>query len=215
MTDPRFTRDQLINRLSPLSTKLGITCRNVGDDQAVYVMPFRDDNTTIGNVIHGGAILSLADCAATGAAWSVIAEPERHRGLTIDVSLSFLSAARGADLTATARVVKRGGTICFCDVDITDSDGVPIARAKVTYKLSRKATPAETMGKVFADKSITEQAALLAQLERTGAALYRSFAEQTTDPGARKQLEDSALREEKNADALEQITWPQPQGKNT
>ncbi len=155
MTDLRFTRDQLINRLSPLSSKLGIRCQSVDDDTAVYVMPFRDDNTTVADIVHGGAILSLADCAATGAAWSTVADAERYRGLTVDLSLSFLSAARHTDLTAKARVVRRGGTICFCEVHIEDDSGVAIARASVTYKLSWLSTPAETMGRVFAGKSLT------------------------------------------------------------
>lgn len=209
MAQPRFTRDQLINRLSPLSSKLGITCKSIEDDCGVYVMPFRDDNTTVGDIVHGGAILGLADCAATGAAWSMVEEPERHRGLTIDLSLSFMSAARGQDLTATARVVRRGGTICFCEVDVHDGDRNLVARAQVTYKLTREPTPAEAMGKVFAGKSVTEQAAILAELERTGAALYRAFAEQTNDDTARRQLEESAIREEENAATLDQLSWPQ------
>ena len=52
------------------------------------------------------------------------------------MSLSFLAPARGCDLTADARVVKRGGTICVVDVEVEDDDGTHIARALVTYKLS-------------------------------------------------------------------------------
>ena len=211
MTEPRFTKDQLIDRLSPLSSKLGIRCTSVEDDCAIYEMPFRQDNTTIGDIVHGGAILTLADCAATGAAWSTVDDPARHRGLTVDLSLSFLSAARGTDLTATARIVRRGGTICFCEVDIHAGDE-HVARASVTYKLTREPTPAEAMGKVFAGKDVSEQATILAELERTGAALYRAFAEQTQDSAARQQLEDSAVREEENAETLDTLSWPASKG---
>ena len=60
---------------SEYAKKLGIVCERVQDDRAVYSMAFRTDNVTVADVVHGGAICSLADVAATGAAWSAVTEP--------------------------------------------------------------------------------------------------------------------------------------------
>ncbi len=208
MADPRFARHQLEDQLSPLASKLGISCAGVSPDRAVYEMPFRQDNTTIGTIVHGGAILSLADCAATAAAWSTVEDPNQYRGLTIGLSLSFMSAARGTDLVATAEVTRRGGTVCFCSVTIATKDGALVASAQVTYKLSRILTPAETMTNLFSNKCIEEQAEILAALELGGAALYRSFAEHMDDPADRQKLLDNATRENENAEILGQMRWP-------
>lgn len=122
---------------SPLAGKLGITLTDIGHGTARLHMPFDTTNTTVGDIVHGGAILSLADTAATAAIWSTVEDPQSYRGLTIDLSLSFLSAARGADLTADARILKRGRSICYSEVDVTAPDGELVARATVAYKLSR------------------------------------------------------------------------------
>jgi uncharacterized protein (TIGR00369 family) len=123
--------------VSPYAKSLGISRDRVEADLAVYSMPFRAENVTIGDVVHGGAIASLADVAATAAAWSTVADPLAHRGTTIDLSISYIAAARATDLVAHARVLKRGGSICFVEVDVRGSaDGILIARAKAVYKLS-------------------------------------------------------------------------------
>ncbi len=62
---------------------------------------------------------------------------------------------------------------------------------------------AETLAKLFAGKTVEEQKSLLAQLERAGAAMYRSFAEAETDPVKKEALLAAAAREEENADVLE------------
>ena len=63
--------------------------------------------------------------------------------------------------------------------------------------------PAETLAKLFAGKTVEEQKELLAQLERAGAAMYRSFADTETDPTKKEALLAAAAREEENADLLE------------
>ncbi len=124
--------------LSAYAKKLGIICDLTEDDRAVYSMAFREDNTTIADVVHGGAISSLADIAATAAAWSTVTDVSKYRGITIDLSLSYIAAARGCGIVADARVLKRGSTVCFCDVELISADSSElIAKCKVVYKLSR------------------------------------------------------------------------------
>lgn len=196
--------EHLLGRRSPLAEKLGIELVSAGGGAAHYRLPFTESNTTIADVVHGGAILTLADCAATGAVWSEVEAPQRYRGLTVSLSHAFLSAARGVDLDARAQVIRRGRSLVFCEVDVSSADGEAIATAQVTYKLSVTATPTETMAGLFENRSMEEQMRLLAELEGTGAQIYRSWAEQAGD-GQRRELLDAAEREEANAHSLQQI----------
>ncbi len=61
----------------------------------------------------------------------------------------------------------------------------------------------ETLAGLFEGLSAGEQKALLARLERAGAALYRAFAAQESDPAKREELLAAAEREEENALVLE------------
>ncbi|MCH8949041.1 MAG: hypothetical protein IIB87_01530 [Chloroflexi bacterium] len=62
---------------------------------------------------------------------------------------------------------------------------------------------AETLAGLFAGKTVAEQKSLLAQLERAGAVMYRSFAEAETDPAKKEALLAAARKEEENAEVLE------------
>ena len=122
--------------LSPFGSLVGLRCEEVADDRVRVRLPFRKDVTTVGDMVHGGAIASLVDVAATAAAWSGREVPANARGTTIGFSLSFLEGARGEDLIATAQVIRRGRSMCFVDVDVHGRGERLVARATVTYKLS-------------------------------------------------------------------------------
>ncbi len=63
--------------------------------------------------------------------------------------------------------------------------------------------PEMVMAALFEGKSIDQQKALLATLERSGAALYRVLAANETDAASREALLQAAEREEENARTLE------------
>jgi uncharacterized protein (TIGR00369 family) len=92
--------------------------------------------TTVGDTVHGGAIAGLVDTAATAAFWAKAGLSAGTRGTTIGFSLSFLSAGRGVDLLADARVRRRGREICNGEVLVRDAKGTEVAQAIVTYKMS-------------------------------------------------------------------------------
>jgi hypothetical protein len=60
-----------------------------------------------------------------------------------------------------------------------------------------------SMAKLFEGKTVAEQKALLAALERAGAAVYRSIAENEPDAAKKAELLAAADREEQNAKVLE------------
>ena len=63
--------------------------------------------------------------------------------------------------------------------------------------------PEVVIAALFEGKSSDEQKALLATLERSGAALYRLLAANETDAASREALLQAAEREEENARTLE------------
>jgi hypothetical protein len=65
------------------------------------------------------------------------------------------------------------------------------------------ASAVQSLAGLFDGKSRDEQKALLAALERAGAAVYRRLAEDEPDPPARDELLAAAAREEQNAEVLE------------
>lgn len=120
---------------SPFAVQLGLRSEVIEPDHVRLALPFREENVTVGDVVHGGAISSLIDTAATIAAWSGLESLDNARGTTISLAVTFVAAARGADLVADARVVRRGKTICFCEVDVEDGEGTTVAQGLITYKL--------------------------------------------------------------------------------
>ena len=98
-------------------------------------MPYRDELATVGEVVHGGALSALVDTAAMAASWSAHDVSGPLRGTTVGLSVDFLAAAQQQEVTAEARVLRRGRNLCFCDVDVSDAGGQLVAKGLVTYKL--------------------------------------------------------------------------------
>ncbi len=120
---------------SPFGTLVGVEPEAIERDRVRLRLRFRPEVTTVGDVVHGGAIASLVDVAATAAVWSGADLERSQRGTTVGFALNFLAAGRGQDLVATAAVIQRGRSICVCEVDVRGTDGNPVARALVTYKV--------------------------------------------------------------------------------
>ena len=118
---------------SPLAQHLGIRLESAENDRAVLVMPFREELATMGDVVHGGAISSLADTAAMAAAWADDEVPEALAGSTVSLTIEFIAPARGSDLTAEAEVVRRGRRLSFIDITVRDAGDTVVAKAMATY----------------------------------------------------------------------------------
>lgn len=121
---------------SPYGKLLGLELVSAEPDRVRVKLPYRADVTTLGDTVHGGAISALVDSAATAAFWAHPDASPKARGTTIGFSINFVSAGRGQDLVADARVRRRGREICTGEVSVSDVAGREIAVALVTYKMS-------------------------------------------------------------------------------
>lgn len=120
---------------SPFVAKLGIVAERLDGVEIRLRMPWDESNVTVGDMVHGGAIAALADVAVMAAAWAQTEMPESLRGVTTSMSMQFLAPARGTDLVALGRVLRRGRTLVNCEVDVVTPGGDAVAKAIATYKV--------------------------------------------------------------------------------
>ncbi len=131
------TRRQVIEAFipnSPLVGHLGIEVVALEPDRARLRLPFRPELATMGDVVHGGAIASLLDTASMAAAWSDDTVPEALAGGTVSMHVDYVAAARAVDLVATAVAVRRGRSLCFCEVTVADPEGGVIANGLAVHR---------------------------------------------------------------------------------
>ena len=119
----------------PFFTVLGLQIDEVRPDFCRMHLPFHPGLRTEGEVVHGGAIASLIDSAGVVAVWSNV-PPEITRGATASMTVNYLAAAEGVDLAAEARVIRRGRSVVFVDVDVVSPSGERVAKGSLVYKLS-------------------------------------------------------------------------------
>lgn len=137
-TDSTLSGAEMIRQFFPTSpyvAYLGLQLTEMQPDMAILTMPFRDELVTIGTTVHGGAIASLIDTAAMVAAWSGATAPANGRGTTVGLTVNYLAAAQSEDLKAIARVLRRGRSLVYLDVEVQNQAGTLVAKGLVTYKL--------------------------------------------------------------------------------
>jgi uncharacterized protein (TIGR00369 family) len=135
--EPQDGRDVIAAFLpqSPFAVKLGIVAEVLEADGVRLRLPWDPTNTTLGDMVHGGAIATLADLTVMAAAWCGAQAPESFRGVTVSMALDYLAPARSTDLIGEGRVLRRGRSLVNCEADVRRADGELVAKAIATYKL--------------------------------------------------------------------------------
>ncbi len=137
-TNASLSRADFIRQFLPTSPyvgHLGIRLTDMQPDVATLTLPFTDSLITIGTTVHGGAIASLIDTAAMVAAWSDATVPDNLRGTTVSLTVAYLAPAESEELQATARVLRRGRSLVYLDVEVQKASGALVAKGLVTHKL--------------------------------------------------------------------------------
>lgn len=120
---------------SPYVKHLGMQLIDIQPGVARLALPFTEEVVTIGTIVHGGAIASLIDTAAMVAAWSDAEIPAKARGTTVNMTVAYLAAAQQEEVQAIARVLRRGRSLVYLDVEVSTASGQLVAKGLVTYKL--------------------------------------------------------------------------------
>ncbi len=122
-------------RTSPFVGYLSIELVALAPGTATLRLPYDKTMTTIGSVVHGGAIATLIDTAGAAAAWSDAEVPANIRGTTVSLAISYLAAAEDEDIQAVARVLSRGRSLVYLDIEATTASGKAVAKGLATYKI--------------------------------------------------------------------------------
>ncbi|HPO16907.1 MAG TPA: hotdog fold thioesterase [Candidatus Hydrogenedentes bacterium] len=105
-----------------LAAYLGIEIVDVSPGFATVRMPVQDFHLNAVDVVHGGAIFSLADYA-----FAVSSNSHGTVALAIQASIYYLKAGRGGVLTATSREVTRNPKLATYHIEVKDDQGNLIA----------------------------------------------------------------------------------------
>jgi 1,4-dihydroxy-2-naphthoyl-CoA hydrolase len=128
---------ELIRDLMPLAATLGIRADAYEAERVVLSMDWSPSLCTAGGILHGGAVMALADSA--GAACAVLNLPEGASGTTtIESKTNFVGAVRRGSVSATSTVLHRGGTTILVDTVVRDDSGKLIAKVTQTQLVLRR-----------------------------------------------------------------------------
>ena len=124
---------------------LGTTIETVEQGRVVLSVPYDEKltNATEPPTIHGGVAATLADTAGALAVRSTFDDPETGGMATINLTTNYLERAH-SDLTATAEIVRVGGSVGVSEIRITAvDDETPVALAQASYRLYRDGRDSE------------------------------------------------------------------------
>jgi uncharacterized protein (TIGR00369 family) len=126
----------MIGELMPLAATLGIRTEEYTPDTVVLSMDWAPNLCTANGILHGGAIMALADSA--GAACALLNLPQDATGTsTIESKTNFVGAVRSGTVTATSTVLHRGGTTIVVETTVRDSAQKLVAKVTQTQLVLR------------------------------------------------------------------------------
>ena len=112
--------------LMPYAVALGIELESVSPDLAVGHLDWAPERCTAGGLMHGGALMALAD--SVGAICAFAGLPEGANTATTSSTTNLFRAVRDGRVTARARPLHRGRTLIVVETELEDSAGRLIAK---------------------------------------------------------------------------------------
>jgi uncharacterized protein (TIGR00369 family) len=106
----------------PFAVGLGMTFVSATADEVVGTLDWREDRTTLGGAMHGGALMTLADsCGAVSAFLNL--PPGAIGTSTIESKTNLFRGVRGGTVTATTTPLHAGRTTIAVQTEVRDDDG--------------------------------------------------------------------------------------------
>ena len=118
------------NTNSPYANRLGVYVEELRPGYARAVKTVTEEDLNPIQVTHGGVYYTLADtaCGSVMAAYGTMA-------VTINSAFSFLKSAQaGERLTAEARELPGGRSVCVLEVRVTGGEGELFATGTFTFR---------------------------------------------------------------------------------
>jgi uncharacterized protein (TIGR00369 family) len=115
----------------PFAEVLGLEMVAASPEEVRAQLAWEERLCTAGGILHGGALMSLADAA--GAYVAFLNLPEGSTGTaTIESKTNFFRGVRDGHVVATSRPLHRGRTTIVVETDLHDADGKHVARVTQT-----------------------------------------------------------------------------------
>jgi uncharacterized protein (TIGR00369 family) len=121
--------------LMPFSVSLGIKISEAGKERVAGTMAWMPERCTSGGILHGGALITLAD--SLGAVCAFVNLPEGASTSTIESKTNFFRGVRSGTVHGTARPLHVGRTTIVVQTDLTDDAGKPVAQVTQTQAVLR------------------------------------------------------------------------------
>ena len=115
----------------PFAALLGVDMVAADADEVRARLPWDESRCTSGGILHGGALMALADC--TGGFCAFLNLPEGAGGTaTIESKTNFFRPVRDRWVEARSRPLHRGRTTIVVETDLYDADEKHVARVTQT-----------------------------------------------------------------------------------
>ncbi len=127
--------DALISSM-PFSVANGVRLTSATVDEVAGTLDWAPDRCTVGGVLHGGALMTLAD--SLGAIAAYLNLPEGAMGTTtIESKTNLFRAVRSGSVTGTSSVVHAGRTTIVVQTDVRDDAGRRVSLTTQTQAVLR------------------------------------------------------------------------------
>lgn len=114
----------------PFAALLGLEAIAASKEEVRVRMDWAAERCTAQGIVHGGALMSMADAA--GATLAVLNLPEGAWTSTIESKTNFFRAVRDGHVEATAHALHVGRTTIVVQTDLCDAEGRRIAQTTQT-----------------------------------------------------------------------------------
>ncbi|MEN3273061.1 MAG: 1,4-dihydroxy-2-naphthoyl-CoA hydrolase [Actinomycetota bacterium] len=125
-----------LHKAMPLCETLGMRVSSAERDGVVLELDWSDSLCTTAGLLHGGAVMALADSA--GGVCAFLNLPEGAGTSTIESKTNFLGAVKDGTITATARPLHVGGSTIVVETEVRRDDGKLVGKVTQTQAVLRR-----------------------------------------------------------------------------
>lgn len=128
MSDPLVDEKStaLMHEAMPYTATLGVEVLGSAPNEVKSRLLWSESLTTTAGIMHGGALMSLAD--ANGGLCAFLNLPAGAGTSTIESKTNFVRALRGGYATAVSRPLHVGRRVIVVETDVLDDQGRLVAR---------------------------------------------------------------------------------------
>jgi 1,4-dihydroxy-2-naphthoyl-CoA hydrolase len=119
----------------PFARTCGIELTEAGAERVTGSMAWAPERCTAGGVMHGGAIMVLAD--TLGGACAFLNLPEGASTSTIESKTNFFRGVRAGTAHGTTHPLHVGRTTIVVQTDVSDDEGRRVAQVTQTQAVLR------------------------------------------------------------------------------